>query len=114
MRRGVSSAQKRRRITPWIDAAFLACVAYGCATTGMEKWACDNEDHQWGHEMPFAKQSFITQVWFTNPAANGMDVRPYENLNERERKEARRFCDIRYGLDDMNLCFQEMVETSSW
>lgn len=75
---------------------------------------CDNEDREWGHEMPFAKQSFTTQLWFTNPAANGMDVRPYENLNEQERMEARRFCQIRYGLDDMKLCFEEMIETRSW
>ena len=105
---------KRRHVVRFIDAAFILCAAYGCAKTGMEKWACDDEDHEWGHEMPFAKQSFTTQIWFTNPAATGMDVTPYEKLNEQEKAETRRFCEIRYGLDDMKLCFNEMVKTRSW
>ena len=105
---------KRARITRCVDAVFILCAAYGCITTGMEKWRCDNEDHEWGHELPFAKQSFTTQIWFTNPAATGMDVTPYEKLNEQEKTDTRRFCKIRYGLDDMKLCFEEMIETRNW
>lgn len=99
---------KRRHVVRFIDASFIVCAAYGCAVIGIEKWSCDNEDHDMGHELPFVKQAFTTQIRFRNPAARGMDVMPYKSLDAQEKKESRRFCKIRYGLDDMKLCFEKM------
>jgi hypothetical protein len=95
----------------WVDAIFLAYALFRCANTGIDAWACDDEDHLWGHEETFDKRAFTTQVHFRSPAAKGMDLIPYTSLSDQQRIELARFCEIRYGSLDIPACYASMENT---
>jgi hypothetical protein len=59
----------------------------------------------------FIKSSPSLQFRFSNPARDGLrpDVVPFDQLDDARKEETRRYCKIRYGIDDMAECYRRMI-----
>ncbi len=54
----------------------------------------------------FVKSSPSLQLLFSNPAQEVLDIVPFDELNDARKNEMRRFCKIRYWLDDITECYR--------
>jgi len=54
----------------------------------------------------FMKSSPSLQLLFSNPAQEVLDIVPFDPLNDARKEEMRRYCKIRYWLDDIAECYR--------
>lgn len=76
---------------------------------GFDRYVGDHEvGTQWD---PFIKHKPTATVFFQNPAQIGLDIAPFDTLDEGQRKNVIEYCQIRFGVDDVKRCYEVMLAT---
>jgi hypothetical protein len=84
----------------------------GLALTAVFLWPFVGFDHYVGdHEIGdgwdmFMKPSPSLQLRFHNPAQLVLDIVPFDQLDNAQKEEMRRYCKIRYWVDDLVECYR--------
>jgi hypothetical protein len=82
-------------------AAILACPFFGFV------YNLPEERREGGWDL-FIKPSPSFQFFFKNPAETKYDLVPFDQLDDARKEATRRYCKLRYGLDDIPQCYRRM------
>lgn len=91
-------------------------VVTACAAAGAPLWRyyigvqrIVTDDHERGVTWePFVKHKHTWQYRFQNPAQPYLDAKELYDLTPAERADFRKFCEIRYGVSDLEQCYRIM------
>ncbi len=66
-------------------------------------------DHEEGnHWDMFIKHKPVTTMLFRNPAEQGLDLSPFDNLSASRRKSFDQYCQVRYGIEGIKRCYDSI------
>lgn len=106
-----------KRILRGMTKATAACIALFVMAIawrwymGVELTPNDSElDPTPYNERWFVKRVSMWRYEFRNPIHQGLDVYPYEELREENRKALPLFCAVRYGTEDIDACYRQFCE----
>jgi hypothetical protein len=83
-------------------AAVFSCPFFGFVYNSGD----DEFGEGWGI---FIKPSPNFQFIFKNPAETRYDLVPFNQLDDARKEETRRYCKLRYAVDDMTECYRRMM-----
>jgi len=83
-------------------AAVLSCPFFGFV------YNLPDEELDGGWDI-FIKPSPSFQFVFKNPAETKYDLVPFDQLDDARKEATRRYCKLRYGLDDIAECYRWMM-----
>lgn len=67
------------------------------------------EEHRIDEE-PFLKHRRTWQYKFENPIVQGYEVTPQDKLFPSQKSAFMDFCQVRYGIDDIESCYREICK----
>ncbi|TFW10188.1 hypothetical protein E4K72_02170 [Oxalobacteraceae bacterium OM1] len=83
--------------------AIAVCMA-AWLFVGFERYVGDHETGMFWE--PFLKRRPSLQMTFRNPAQSDLEILPPDSLGADTKAEFLEYCRVRFGLDDMAICFE--------
>jgi hypothetical protein len=71
---------------------------------GFDHYVGDHEIGAWWDI--FMKSSPSLQFFFSNPAQPTLEIIPFDQLDDLRKEDMRRYCKIRYWVDDIEECYR--------
>ncbi len=89
-------------------AVAAVSIAMVWALIGVERIAGDHElGPSW---QVFIKRRASAHVLFSNPAQRGLETVGWNRLALHQRQSVIDYCEIRFGLSDMGLCYTRLMQ----